>query len=41
MREHERRLKAFATRVVADGAEAGFTVDELVEALAAHQQGES
>ena len=40
-REHERRLKAFATRVVADAAEAGFTVDELVEAIGSHQQGES
>src|SRR3981081_996899 len=27
-REHERRLKAFATRVLADAAQAGFTIDE-------------
>ena len=40
-REHDRRLKAFATRVVGDAAEAGFTVDELVEALGSHQQGEA
>jgi GntR family transcriptional regulator len=40
-REHERRLKAFATQVVADAAAAGFTVGEVVEALGSHQQGEA
>lgn len=29
-REHERRLRAFATRVLADAAADGFTPDELV-----------
>src|SRR5919198_4433931 len=32
-REHERRLRAFATRVLADADAAGFTVDELLGAL--------
>lgn len=36
-REHERRLRAFATRVLADADEAGFTVDEVVAALRAHR----
>ena len=33
-RERERRLRAFATRVLADASAAGFTRDELVAALA-------
>ena len=33
-REHERRLRAFATRVLSDASAAGFTRDELVAALA-------
>ena len=32
-KEHEKRLRAFATRVVADGAAAGFTPEELVAAI--------
>ena len=35
-REHERRLKAFATRVLADAGEAGFTLDELLAELETH-----
>lgn len=35
-REHERRVRAFVTRVLADAETAGLTVDELVEALQAH-----
>src|SRR5262245_39917286 len=35
-REHEKRLKALATRVLADAAAAGFTREELVEALSGH-----
>ncbi len=38
-REHERRLRAFVTRVLADADQAGFTLDELVAALTAHQHG--
>jgi len=37
--EHERRLRAFVTRVLADADAAGFTVDEIVAALAAHKRG--
>ena len=40
-REHDRRLRAFATRVLADAAAAGFGVEELLGALSAHQQGET
>lgn len=32
-REHERRLRAFALRVIADADRAGFDVDELLAAL--------
>lgn len=38
-REHERRLRAFVTRVLADADQSGFTVDELIAALRAHQGG--
>jgi GntR family transcriptional regulator len=31
--EHERRLRAFATRVLADTSTAGFTVKELIAAI--------
>lgn len=32
-KEHDRRLRALATRVLADAAEAGFTPHELIEEL--------
>jgi len=32
-REHEKRLRALATRMLADAAAAGFTREELLEAL--------
>jgi GntR family transcriptional regulator len=32
-REHERRLRTFATRVLADADRAGFDLDELLSAL--------
>src|SRR5919109_908600 len=38
-REHERRLKAFVIRVLADADAAGFTADEVIGALRAHRQG--
>ena len=37
-REHERRLRAFATRVLADADAAGFTIDELRAALDEHRR---
>jgi GntR family transcriptional regulator len=36
-REHDRRLRAFVTRVLADADAAGFTLDELVAALTSHR----
>ena len=38
-REHDRRLRAFVTRVLADADAAGFTVDDVIAALRAHRQG--
>lgn len=38
-REHERRLRAFVTRVLADADAAGFTSDELIAALREHRKG--
>jgi GntR family transcriptional regulator len=38
-REHERRLRAFVTRVLADADAAGFTVEEIAAALHAHKGG--
>ena len=35
-REHERRLRAFVTRVLADADAAGFSIDELAAALEEH-----
>jgi GntR family transcriptional regulator len=40
-REHDRRLRAFVTRLLADADAAGFSLDEVVEALTLHQQGEA
>jgi GntR family transcriptional regulator len=37
-REHERRLRALATRVLADADAAGFTIDELIAALDDHRR---
>ena len=36
-REHDRRLRAFVTRVLADADAAGFTVDDVLTALEAHR----
>jgi GntR family transcriptional regulator len=36
--ERERRLRAFATRVLADASTAGFTADDVIAALGAHRQ---
>ena len=38
-REHDRRLRAFATRVLADADTAGFAVDEVIAALREHRKG--
>jgi GntR family transcriptional regulator len=36
-RDHERRLRAFVTRVLADAERSGFRVDEIVAAMSAQQ----
>ena len=36
-REHERRLRAFVTKVLADADAAGFTLDEVVAELDTHR----
>ena len=36
-REHDRRLRAFVTRVLADADAAGFTVEDVIDALGAHK----
>ena len=38
-RDRERRLRAFVTRVLADADAAGFTLEEILDALSAHRQG--
>lgn len=38
-REHDRRLRAFATRVLADADTAGFALDDVMAALRAHKGG--
>ena len=40
-REHDRRLRAFVTRVLADAEAAGFTIEDVTGALGSHQQGEA
>lgn len=37
-REHERRLRAFATRVLADADSAGFTLEDVMAALGQHRR---
>src|SRR2546422_2723229 len=36
--EHAKRLRAFATKVLADAEASGFTIDDIVEALGAHRK---
>jgi GntR family transcriptional regulator len=38
-REHDRRLRAFTMRVLADAEAAGFTIDDVIAALRAQRQG--
>jgi len=40
-REHDRRLRAFVTRVLADADAAGFSSEDVIGALTSHQQGET
>jgi GntR family transcriptional regulator len=38
-REHERRVRTFVTRVLADAAAHGLTVDDVIAGLRAHRKG--
>ena len=38
-REHERRVRAFVTRVLADAAAHGLSVDDVIAGLRAHRKG--
>jgi GntR family transcriptional regulator len=38
-REHDKRLRAFATRVLAEAGAAGFDIDDLIAELSAQQGG--
>ena len=40
-KQHERRLRTFITRVLADASAAGFTLDDILEGLQAHRKGDS
>ena len=35
--EHQKRLRAFVTRLLADAAAAGFSLDEIADAIDAHR----
>jgi GntR family transcriptional regulator len=37
-RQHERRLRTFVTRVLADADAAGFTIDDVLTSLQAHRK---
>src|ERR1700710_1567089 len=37
-REHERRLHAFVTRILADAATVGFSIDQVIAALDEHRR---
>ena len=37
-RDHQRRLRAFVTRVLADADRAGFTVDDLIDEFDSHRK---
>ena len=38
-REYDRRLRAFATRILADTDAAGLSLDDVIDALSAHKKG--
>jgi GntR family transcriptional regulator len=39
-KEHEKRLRAFVTRLLAEAGTAGFSVEEVIDQLHTHQGGE-
>ena len=40
-REHDRRLRAFVTRLLADADAAGFTLEDVMQALEEHRSAEA
>ena len=38
-KEHDKRLKAFVTRVLSDAAASGFSAQEVISGLSSHQSG--
>ena len=40
-REHDRRLRAFVTRLLADADAAGFTLEDVIRALEEHRSAEA
>ena len=40
-KQHERRLRTFITRLLADASAAGFTLDDILEGLQAHRKGDA
>ena len=39
-KQHEKRLRAFVTRLLADATAAGFTLEDLLDGLEAHRKGD-
>jgi GntR family transcriptional regulator len=40
-KQHEKRLRTFVTRLLADATAAGFTLEDLLEGLEAHRKGDA
>jgi GntR family transcriptional regulator len=40
-KQHERRLRTFITRLLADASAAGFTLDDILDGLQAHRKGDT
>lgn len=40
-KQHERRLRTFITRLLADATAAGFTLDDLLDALQEYRKGDA
>jgi GntR family transcriptional regulator len=40
-KQHERRLRTFITRLLADASAAGFTLDDVLDGLQAHRKGDT
>ena len=40
-KQHERRLRTFITRLLADASAAGFTLDDVLDALQEHRKGDA